>query len=116
MSEPSAASHLTIDVDRAVDFVLVRLRGRLVAGVGGFLYGEVRQLIPGTRRIVVDLAEVTQLDSMGLATLVRLYVSAKSEGCSLELAGVGKQIRQILSVTRLVSVFTIVGESGIRMP
>ena len=116
MSEPLAASYLKIDVDRTADYVVVRLRGRLIAGVGSFLYAEVRPLISGTGRIVVDLADVTQLDSMGLATLVRLYVSAKSEGCSLELANVGKQIRQILSVTRLLSVFTIVGESGLRMP
>jgi anti-anti-sigma factor len=56
------------------------------------------------------------MDSMGLGTVVRLYVSAKSAGCALELINLGKGIRQIFAVTNLLSVFTIVGEHNIRMP
>jgi anti-anti-sigma regulatory factor len=49
---------------------------------------------------------------MGLGALVRLYVSAKSKGCSLELVNLGKGIRQLLGVTNLLSVFTVIGEHG----
>jgi anti-sigma B factor antagonist len=55
------------------------------------------------------------MDSTGLGTVVRLYVSAKSAGYSLELINLGKRIRQLLGVTNLFSVFTVIGEHNIRM-
>ena len=73
---------LTLDIDRATlltgDLAVVRCRGKLVAGVTGVLYAEVSQLIPNTKRIVLDLTDLTHMDSMGLGTVVRLYVSARS--------------------------------------
>jgi anti-anti-sigma factor len=115
MSEP-AASHFAIEIDRAPGVAIVRCRGKLVAGFTELLYVEVRQLMPDTKRIVLDLTNLTHMDSMGLGTVVRLYVSAKSAGCALELINLGKGIRQIFAVTNLLSVFTIVGEHNIRMP
>jgi anti-sigma B factor antagonist len=53
------------------------------------------------------------LDSMGLGTILRLYVSAKSSGCSLELANIGSRVRQILGITNLISVLTAIGENNI---
>ena len=52
---------------------------------------------------------------MGLGTVVRLYVSAKSAGCALELMNPGKSIRQLLGVTHLMSVLQVIGENNIRM-
>jgi anti-sigma B factor antagonist len=115
MSEAAATSRLSLAIERTPDGAMVRCRGRLIAGVGGVLYTEVRKLIPGSKRIVLDLTDLTQMDSMGLGTVVRLWVSAKSAGCELELINVGPRIRQILSVTNLVSVFNVVGEHNIRI-
>jgi anti-anti-sigma factor len=116
MSDEAAASRLTLDIDRAGSVAVVRCRGKLVGGVTDFLYFEVSQLIPGAKRIVLDLTDLTHMDSMGLGTVVRLYVSARSAGCDLELINLGKRIRQLLGVTNLLSVFAIVGENNIRMP
>jgi anti-sigma B factor antagonist len=87
----------------------------LVAGVNDVLYVKASQLFPDTKRVVLDLTYLTHTDSMGLGTLVRLYVSSRSAGCDLELINLGKQIKQLLITTNLVSVFTIIGERGIRM-
>jgi anti-anti-sigma factor len=106
---------LTIDIDRSASVPLVRLRGKLVAGVGTYLYTEVHQLIPGHKRIVLDLADLTHLDSMGIGSLVRLYVSGRAAGCDIELANVGKQAQRVLGTTGLLSVFKVIGEHGIRM-
>ncbi len=116
MSEPAAASVLSIDIVRGPNVALVQCRGKLVAGVHDLLYSGVRRLIPDCRLVVLDFTDLTQMDSMGLGAVVRLYVAAKSAGCGLELINIGKGIRQILSVTNLLSVFTVVGEHGIRMP
>ena len=71
---------LTFDIERAGDQAVVRCHGKLVAGVNEMLYVAVRPMIPDAKRIVLDLTDVTHMDSMGLGTVVRLYVSAKSAG------------------------------------
>ncbi|MBV8897264.1 MAG: STAS domain-containing protein [Acidobacteriaceae bacterium] len=116
MRNESATSRLTVEIERTPDGALVRCRGELVAGVTDVLYGEVRPLIPETKRIVLDFKELTYVDSRGLGTILRLYVSAKSAGCSLELANIGARVRQVLGITHLMSVLTVIGENNIRMP
>jgi anti-anti-sigma factor len=115
MPDKAVASLLTLDINRAGNAAVVRCHGRLVAGVNDILYVKVSQLFPDTKRVVLDLTYLTHTDSMGLGTLVRLYVSSRSAGCDLELINLGKQIKQLLITTNLVSVFTIIGERGIRM-
>ena len=115
MTDQTTASPLAIAVEHSGDFAVVRCRGRLVAGVRDDFYSEVRQLFPGCRRVVLDLAELTHMDSLGIGTLVRLYVSGKSAGCALELANLGKPIRHLLGITHVLSVFGTVGENCIRM-
>lgn len=114
--EEAAVSRLSVDVERDGDTAIVRCGGKLVAGVCDFLHSEVSRVIPEAKRIVLDLTDVTYMDSMGLSTLVRLYVSTKAAGCSLELINVGKRIRELLGITHLLSVFTICGEHTIRIP
>jgi anti-sigma B factor antagonist len=106
---------LTVETQQGDGFAILKCRGRLVAGSCGLLYDEVRRLLPDTKRIIVDLAGLTQVDSMGLATIVRAYVSAKSDGSCVELMNVGAKIRELLKITHLVSVFSIIGENGIRL-
>jgi anti-sigma B factor antagonist len=115
MSDPVASPPLTLDVVHAGDTIVVRCNGRLVAGVNDHLYSRVSQLMPETKRIVLDLTNLTRVDSMGLGTLVRLYVSARSAHCEFELINLGKQVRQLLGTTGLMSVFVIVGEHGIKL-
>lgn len=115
MSDQPATAVLTIDIQHAGNTAVVHCAGRLVAGVGDTLFTRVRQLMPDTKRIVLDLTNLTRVDSMGLGTLVRLYVSARSAGCELELINLGKQVRTLLGTTGLMSVFVVIGEHGIKM-
>jgi anti-sigma B factor antagonist len=112
---PDIAPALTLDIDRTANPIIVRCHGRLVSGVDDILYSKVKQLLPDSKRIVLDLTDLTRIDSMGLGTLVRLYVSARSAGCSLELMNLGKQVRLLLGTAHLLSAFTIVGEHGIKL-
>ncbi len=115
MSENSPQDLLTLDVERTSDAVVVHCHGRLVAGATDLFYSKIRPLIPETKTIILDLAGLTRMDSTGLGALVRLYVSAKHVGCSIELTHLGKQVRELLGLTHLLSAFAIIGESGIRM-
>jgi anti-sigma B factor antagonist len=112
---PDNAPALTLDIERTGTTVIVRCHGKLVSGVDDILYSKVKKLLPDSKRIVLDLTDLTRMDSMGLGTLVRLYVSARSAGCNLELMNLGKQVRLLLGTAHLLSAFTIVGEHGIKM-
>jgi anti-sigma B factor antagonist len=116
MPDEAAPDRLILDIDRAPDKITVRCGGQLVLGVTNFMYDNVRKLIPETQHLVLDLTDLNYLDSMGIGTLVRLYVSAKSAGCTLELINLGKRIRELLGVTHLLSVFAVCGEQNVRMP
>jgi anti-sigma B factor antagonist len=112
-TDPSAP-HLTLDIERNGTTAIVRLHGKLLSATGDVLYSNVSKLIPESKRIVLDLTELAAMDSMGLGTLVRLYVSARTHGCTVELINIGKRIRDLLELTQMMSVFSSVGEHGIR--
>ena len=116
VSDESGVSRLRIDMDRDGDTVVVRCGGKLVAGVNEYLYADVHRLIPESKRIVLDLTELTYMDSRGLGTIIRLFVSARAAGCDLELVNVGERIRKLLGLTNLLSVFTVCGEHHVRLP
>lgn len=109
-----ATTCLQFAIERCDDTILVRCSGRLVAGVNDRFYREVSALISGSQQIVLDMTDLTHMDSTGVGTLVRLYVSARSAGCSLQLKNIGKSVRQLLGVTHLIDVLAVVGENNIR--
>jgi anti-sigma B factor antagonist len=104
---------LTLDVERKGATAIVYCHGRLVAGVCKALYDNVHPLISGHKRIVLDLTDLASVDSMGLGTLVRLYVSARSAGSCIELVNLGKQVRELLGITNLLSLFGDMCEKGV---
>ena len=116
MSDKAVVSALTLEIVRTGTTAVVHCNGKLVAGVNDILYTQVSQLIPETKRIILDLTKLERVDSMGLGTLVRLYVSARAAGCDLELVNLGKRVRQLLGMTNLMSFFTIIGENDVRVP
>ena len=115
MAQAAAVSQLTLDVERSGDVFTVKCHGKLVMGVCDVLTGKVKQLIPQSKRIVLDLTDLSQMDSIGLGTLVRLYVSAKAGGSCVVLVNVGPRIRQLLGITNLLSVLTDMCEQGVNI-
>jgi anti-sigma B factor antagonist len=115
MPDQPAPKRLTLDIERKDDVTIVRCHGQLVSGLTEILHSKVRPLIPDTKRIVLDLSNITWMDSMGLGTLVGLYTSAKAAGCELQLLNIGKRIRELLGLTHLLDVFSIIGEHGVRL-
>ncbi len=94
---------------------MVVCRGRLVAGSEDALYETVRALMPVQKRIILNLAELQYTHSRGLGALVRLYVAGRSEGCSVELMHLSRQIRHLLGLTNLFDVFTVIGGNGVNL-
>jgi anti-sigma B factor antagonist len=115
MVQAAAVSQLTLDVERNGDVCTVKCHGKLMMGVCDVLASKVKELIPQSKRIVLDLTDLTQMDSLGLGTLVRLYVSAKAGGSCVVLVNVGPRIRQLLGITNLLSVLTDMCEQGVNI-
>lgn len=91
------------------DALIAECHGKLTFENTQVLKDEVREKIPGHKRIIIDLKEVPQVDSSGLGTIVGLYVSARTRGCKLEIANASQQIRQVFSMTNLLSLFEEAG-------
>ena len=118
MSKPDWSNPLqfSLDVDVQPGTTVVRCSGRLTFESGNFLRKEVRKLITPGARVVLDLTDVAYCDSMGLGSVISLYVSAKSIGCRFELINLGQKVRQLFSMAKVLSLFEVAADSSCRIP
>jgi anti-sigma B factor antagonist len=106
---------LELQISTADQATTVLCRGKLIVETSDLLKREVKSRIAAKRRIVLDLSELAKMDSSGLGAIVAIYVSAKAAGCQLELINFNRQVRELLRLTNLLSVFAECGEQGIRL-
>ncbi len=86
---------------------IVKCRGKLVSDTALHLKDVVKPLISRGGRIVIDMANVEQLDSSGLGALVGLKASAINQGyCILELANMTARVLDLLRITNLTHMFS----------
>jgi anti-sigma B factor antagonist len=93
---------------RAVgDVIVLDLKGKVTLGEGDeLLKDKVNSLVnQGHRKIVLNLAEVPYIDSAGLGEIVRTYTTVSRQGGSLKLLNLTKRITDLLSITKLLTVF-----------
>ena len=94
--------------ERVVDGVSVLdLSGKIVLGEGD---GQVRERIKdllsdGQKKILLNLGDVTYVDSAGLGALISSYTTTKREGGQLKLVNLTKRIQDLLAITKLITVF-----------
>jgi len=82
--------------------------GRIVFGEeSAELRERVKALIGEGSRIVLNLREVTYIDSGGLGTLVSLYTTAQNAGGSIKLSDLTNRVGDLLQVTKLLTVFDV---------
>jgi anti-sigma B factor antagonist len=94
--------------DRDVSGVtVVEIEGRIVLGEESNSFREkVKSLLgAGKKKIVLNLQNVSYIDSAGLGTLVATFHSARSQGATLKLANLGSKFKEVLQVTKLMTVF-----------
>ena len=85
-----------------------RRKGRIAYGIeAAALSGEIAELAPQTRRVVLDLSGVVMIDAAGLGELVSVALAAQASGCSVTPAAPGDFIRHLLELTKLTSVVEV---------
>ena len=92
----------------AGNVAVIKVTGDITLNKGGdvLLKDKVQSLIQqGQNRIVLDLSNVSYVDSAGLGELVQAYATTKNRGGALKLQGVTKRLRDLLVVTKLLTVF-----------
>lgn len=103
---------LAITKSKVEGVTVLHLSGAILFGEeSNSLYLLVKDLLSQTSQIVLDLNDVTRIDSSGMGTLVALYVSARNAGTTIKLAKLGNHAKEVLDITRLVTVFDIYGET-----
>jgi len=110
MQDSANPQPFSIEIEEQAADVLVRCQGKLTAEHANQLYNPVSELLPRYRRVILDLANLTRMDSMGLGAVVRLYVHAKSRGTAVELRNLNQRIRDLLVLTNLLPLFAFTNE------
>jgi anti-sigma B factor antagonist len=93
---------------RAVgDVVILDLKGKMTLGEGDeLLKDKVNSLVhQGQRKLILNLAAVPYVDSAGLGEIVRTYTTVSRLGGALKLLSLTKRIHDLLSITKLLTVF-----------
>ncbi len=94
--------------ERVVDGVMILdLKGKMTLGEGDeLLKDKINSLaLQGRRKIVLNLADVPYIDSAGLGEIVRTYTTISRQGGQLKLLNLTKRIEDLLSITKLLTVF-----------
>jgi len=97
---------LQISVRESGDVTILDLQGRATIGVDSeLLSGHLQRLIVnGARKLLLNLADVTQLDSSGISAITGTYVSLGRQGGSLKLLSPCGRVRTVLRVIRLLDI------------
>ena len=93
---------------RKVDGVIVvDMRGRLFMGEAVLLFRSTmrRFMEDGSRKFVLNLSEVSKIDSSGVGELITSYASLRNRQGDVKLLKLTKSIKDLLQVTKLLTVF-----------
>ena len=98
---------MKIDERTAGDVVVLDLHGKILIGEGDDALREAvnRLADSGKTKILLNLADVPYVDSAGLGEIVRCYTTVSKKGGKLKLLNLTAKIRDLLAITKLLTVF-----------
>jgi anti-sigma B factor antagonist len=106
---------MQIEQRESGEVVIVTVSGDITLGKGGdvLLKDNVQSLLQqGHRKLVLDLGGVSYVDSAGLGQLVQVYTTARHMGGALKLLGVTKRLKDLLVLTKLLTIFEMFDTEG----
>jgi anti-sigma B factor antagonist len=95
---------------RQVDGVtIVDLSGRITLGEGSVVLRDtIKDLLSkGQKRILLNLGDVSYIDSSGIGELVSAFTSVRNQGGELKLLNLTKKVHDLLQITKLYTVFDV---------
>ena len=100
---------LKLNTREVNDILIIDLSGKLtmgesVAAIRDEIHDEVTQ---GVRKVLLNLADVSYIDSAGLGELTASYTSVRNRGGELKLLNLTKRVRDLMQITKLYTVFDV---------
>jgi anti-sigma B factor antagonist len=95
---------------RQVDGVtIIDLSGRITLGEGSVVLRDTirNSMGQGVKKILLNLGDVTYIDSSGIGELVSAYTSVRNQGGELKLLNLTKKVHDLLQITKLYTVFDV---------
>jgi len=88
---------------------ILDLKGRITIGAGEIaLRNAVQDAISaGAKKVILNMKDVTTIDSSGVGELVSAYTTSMNRGAQLKLANLPSKVQDILVITQLITVFDV---------
>jgi anti-sigma B factor antagonist len=101
------AMSLNINVRETGNVVILDLNGRITLGeTAASLRDTIRELLDGGQKnILLNLGDVSYIDSSGLGQLVGSFATVTSRGGQLKLLNLQKKLQELMQITKLITVF-----------
>lgn len=92
---------------QAGDVTILVIKGKLTIGVGEVqLRNAVQQALDsGVHQLILNLRDISTIDSSGIGELVSAYTTASNRGCRLKLCEMPPKIQDMLTITQLITIF-----------
>ncbi len=112
-TQPLSGRGLKLVLEEKANETIIHCAGKINAENSEAFQAEIRDLIPASRghvtaitcRIVLDLSNVSHVDSTGLGALLGAWTAAQRRGCDLEIANMNPRVGKLAEMTKLDSVF-----------
>jgi anti-sigma B factor antagonist len=100
---------LTLNARQVGDVSVIEISGRITLGEGSRVLSDaVHDLTTnGKRKILLNLEDVSYIDSSGIGELVAGFISVANAGGALKLLGLTKRVQDLVQMTKLYSVFEV---------
>jgi len=102
-------AELNINERQAGDVTVLDMSGKITIGEGSVsLRAAIRRLLEeGKKRILLNLAGISYVDSSGIGELVSSYTAINKEGGQLKLLNLTQKLQDLLTITKLLTVFDV---------
>lgn len=96
------------------DVTVIDAVGRITLGEGASTFRDtVKDLATkGNQKILLNLSEVSYIDSSGIGELVSGFTTVTNHGGQLKLIGLTKRVKDLLQITKLYTVFEVYDEEA----
>lgn len=97
----SPAQELKLETRKTPEATIVHCTGKFTSDTTALLHSTIQPLIPGSKRIVLDLTNVNYMDSSGIGMLVKLWFSTKRADCAFAVVNLNDRIKDMLRISNL---------------
>lgn len=100
---------MNVNVRQRDDVNVLDLKGRITIGSGEVaLRNAVQEVLNGgAKKVLINMKDVSTIDSSGIGELVSAYTTATNRGAKLRLANLPAKVTDILTITQLITVFDV---------